>query len=456
MDFNKINTRASRKVSEKAFQDNQVNKETEILQTDREIFELPGGCLGITELRLLCKGPTERKFYSFSVKNRMLADDKIASVKVGPTSDSNVTADKYTFQDQIFTVRLSGGELNRNVPIRCEITTEQEETLDFVCILPIRAEGILYENNDGIVVIMGATGPKGEKGDNNLNDGTTDLYVKSINTSALVPTKAAPSASLFSIVNKVYETRSFNLPNRPIEITMHKGGPTIILENTVYNAVNSYRAHQEISFEFDIQSTATDGKFIIWHDNQTDRMLDHSLELRTSTYEDLKSLRFTGLKNTPYYDVVKLSSLDEWCQFIAKVNRPFYPEIKRFETIEQVTQIVKTIQSYGLSHLATFENGAYSVLEHVRSLDSKCRVGYIQFGEDNNIDTAIKKMQTLGNGVLLWQIETVSQDPSIVQKCIDADVWLSVWTAENDRKFLEALTSGATSVTCNNYPVQVF
>ena len=65
-------------------------------------------------------------------------------------------------------------------------------------------------------------------------------------------------------------------------------------------------------------------------------------------------------------------------------------------------------------------------------------------------------MQTLGNGVLLWQIETVSQDPSIVQKCIDADVWLSVWTAENDRKFLEALTSGATSVTCNNYPVQVF
>lgn len=92
----------------------------------------------------------------------MLADDRIASVKVGSASDSKVTADKYTFQDQTFTVRLSGGELNRNVPLRCEITTEQEETLDFVCILPIREEGILYENpDDGIVVVMGATGVRG-------------------------------------------------------------------------------------------------------------------------------------------------------------------------------------------------------------------------------------------------------------------------------------------------------
>ncbi|PXZ00731.1 hypothetical protein GN303_03640 [Commensalibacter melissae] len=223
-----------------------------IEQNDREIFELPGGCLSGTILRLSCKGPTEQKFYSFSIKNRMLENDTIATVRFSPTSDSNVTADKYSLQEQTFTVRFNGGELNKDVPLKCEVKTEKEEILDFVCILPIRAEGVLYENNDGLVVIMGAIGPKGEKGDNNLNDETTDLHVKSINSSALVTTKAAPSASLFSIVNKVYETRSFNLPNRPIEITMHRGGKARIIENTVYNAVNSYRAHQEISFEFDI------------------------------------------------------------------------------------------------------------------------------------------------------------------------------------------------------------
>ncbi|MUH07160.1 phage fiber-tail adaptor protein [Commensalibacter melissae] len=163
----KVNTRVAIPVANDTATDKdkpnniQNNKETDVSQTDREIFELPGGCLGSTRLRLSCKGPTERKFYSFSVKNRMLADDRIASVKVGPASDSKVTADKYTFQDQTFTVRLSGGELNSNVPVRCEITTEHEETLDFVCILPIREEGILYENQDGIVVVMGATGVRG-------------------------------------------------------------------------------------------------------------------------------------------------------------------------------------------------------------------------------------------------------------------------------------------------------
>ena len=140
----------------------QNNKEIEVSQTDREIFELPSGSLGSTKLKLSCKGPMEKKFYSFSVKNRMLVDDKIASVKVSPTGDRNVTADKYSFQEQSFTVRLSGGKLNSNVPLRCEVTTEKEETLDFVCILPVREEGILYENqDDGIVVIMGSTGPQG-------------------------------------------------------------------------------------------------------------------------------------------------------------------------------------------------------------------------------------------------------------------------------------------------------
>ncbi|MBI0180223.1 hypothetical protein [Commensalibacter sp. W8163] len=163
----KVNTRVAIPVANDTATDKdkpnniQNNKETDVSQTDREIFELPGGCLGGTRLRLSCKGPTEKKFYSFSIKNRMLADDRIASVKVGPASDSKVTADKYTFQDQTFTVRLSGGELNSNVPVRCEITTEHEETLDFVCILPIREEGILYENQDGIVVVMGATGVRG-------------------------------------------------------------------------------------------------------------------------------------------------------------------------------------------------------------------------------------------------------------------------------------------------------
>ena len=250
MDFNKINTRASRKVSEKAFQDNQVNKETEILQTDREIFELPGGCLGGTRLRLSCKGPTEKKFYSFSVRNRMLADDRISSVNVRPTSDSKVTADKYTFQDQTFTVRLSGGELNRNVPIRCEITTEQEETLDFVCILPIREEGILYENPDGIVVVMGATGVRGNSvrsisvdKDTNLefsmDDGTvinvdTGLF-RDNNGQIVAMDQVASLPDDFSINGSVFiAPDSYVNGGKPMPKGLSLDGNIVLTDGTVY------------------------------------------------------------------------------------------------------------------------------------------------------------------------------------------------------------------------------
>ena len=156
-----------------------------IEQNDREIFELPSGCLSGTILRLSCKGPTEQKFYSFSIKNRMLENDTIATVRFSPTSDSNVTADKYSLQEQAFTVRFNGGELNKDVPLKCEVKTEKEEILDFVCILPIRAEGVLYENNDGLVVIMGATGPKGEKGDpgESKDNNKSNIIIRDINIS---------------------------------------------------------------------------------------------------------------------------------------------------------------------------------------------------------------------------------------------------------------------------------
>lgn len=302
---------------------------------------------------------------------------------------------------------------------------------------------------------QGGTGPTGATGASYINDGSVDLNVKSINPSAMVATEAYPYATVKNSVDNAHLARAYLLPNRPIEHVMHKGGVTSIVENTVYNARMSYNANQNVSFEFDIQSTATDGKFIVWHNNNTDTMLDKNIEVQTSTYEALRALRFTGFSGTPY-DNMPMSSLEDWCEFLAQVNRPFYPEIKRFQTLDQVTQMVNIVKSYGLSKLATWENGSLDVLKHVRSIDPDVSVGYLDFyAEGQNLDNAIKAMQDMGNGCLIWQISRLATKEN-VQKIHEAGVRVCGWTASENLTYLKARSIGLTTITCDYTPAFQF
>lgn len=476
--------------------DTTANDNTVVTQENRSPLVLPSGCLSSTVLKLSCKGIQEKKYYSFDLSNRMISGDTISKVEVYPNDDT-VSGAQATYDKQTFKVLLAGGDSITNVGILFIITTLSGEILEFTCVLPIRPEGVLQtgldanyvmggqgpsgkgslsldigtvttlapdekataeivhgaDGNDtlNLGLVKGEVGDKGEKGESYANDGAVDLNVKSINSSATVATDATPYATIENTVNTAHLSRDFLLPNRPIEHVMHKGGAGGITENTVFNARNSYNADPNISFEFDIQSTATDGKFIIWHDDRTQTMLDKDIEVQTSTYDDLRALRFKGLAGTPYADM-PMSSLEDWCEFLAQVNRPFYPEIKRYQTLDQVTQMVNIVKSYGLSKLATWENGSLDVLKHVRSIDPDVGVGYLDFYPDGqNLDNAIKAMQEMGNGCLIWQIDRLDNKEN-VQKIHDAGVRVCGWTASENTAYLKARGIGLTTITCDYTP----
>ncbi|MDI2113094.1 phage fiber-tail adaptor protein [Commensalibacter nepenthis] len=131
-----------------------------IYQKNRDILTLPAGCLATTVLRLSCKGIQEKKHYSFDLKNRMLNGDEIVRVEMYPNNDT-VTNEKVSYDKQTFTILISGGEMIADVGINFVIKTLEGEDLEFICILPIRPEGIL-EAGSNYNVIMGAQGPAGK------------------------------------------------------------------------------------------------------------------------------------------------------------------------------------------------------------------------------------------------------------------------------------------------------
>lgn len=124
-----------------------------------QITILPGDCLGKQIIKLPCKSPVEAVFYSFSVVKRMKAVDLISQV-IGQPSDPMVIIDQITFTGQTFKCRISGGTLNTKSGIRFVITTQKGETIEFVCVLPVMAEGILSQEAEE-KIILGDTGPAG-------------------------------------------------------------------------------------------------------------------------------------------------------------------------------------------------------------------------------------------------------------------------------------------------------
>lgn len=147
------------------------------------ILILPDGCLENQEFVFQCKDPEDARFYSVSLDKRMQETDVIDKVEAFP-NDEAVIIDDITNNKRDFKCRISGGKLNTKIGIRFKVTTQAGEIHSFVCTLSIMQQGKLTQEG-GSNVILGTTGPKGEKSDTGPqgpvfgNDGTADLNVHS-------------------------------------------------------------------------------------------------------------------------------------------------------------------------------------------------------------------------------------------------------------------------------------
>lgn len=122
---------------------------------------IPGGCLQNTKISLKCKAPDEKIEYTFSLASQLSSDEEIVSVQAQPPYRSSLTVDSYAYNVNIFTCRISGGRMLYDEPIRFVISTQKNTIYSFVCVLPIRQQGILIENCCGMNGVLDPATPMG-------------------------------------------------------------------------------------------------------------------------------------------------------------------------------------------------------------------------------------------------------------------------------------------------------
>ena len=127
-----------------------------------------------------------------------------------------------------------------------------------------------------------------------------------------------------------------------IKIIAHRGVSGLERENTCAAFIAAgNRSYYGI--ETDVHVTK-DGKFIVFHDDTTDRLLGINPVIEESDYETLRSLRLTDLDGTRRGDLV-LPSLEEYIRVCKKYGKECVLELKNHFEMKHIREIISIIRS---------------------------------------------------------------------------------------------------------------
>jgi len=143
------------------------------------------------------------------------------------------------------------------------------------------------------------------------------------------------------------------------QMIAHRGLSGIERENTV-NAFVAACNHSYFGVECDIHVTA-DNRYLVYHDDRTGRLCDRDLAMEESTFDTLRGLRIRESGGEDFDALLKMPTLEEYLQVIARCEKTAVIELKnpmKRENIRAAVEICK--KHYNLDNIIfisfVFEN----------------------------------------------------------------------------------------------------
>lgn len=138
---------------------------------------------------------------------------------------------------------------------------------------------------------------------------------------------------------------TIKIAHGPCKMIAHRGFSGLERENTL-SAFVAAGNRSYFGMETDIHPTL-DGKFVILHDEHTERVADSSINVEKCRYDDIKSLRLNALDGNPRGDLC-IPLLEDYLRVAKAYDKKCVIEFKGIfseENIEKVVDIVKSIYS---------------------------------------------------------------------------------------------------------------
>ncbi|MBR2442338.1 MAG: hypothetical protein IKB20_04680 [Clostridia bacterium] len=227
---------------------------------------------------------------------------------------------------------------------------------------------------------------------------------------------------------------------REVQTVAHRGLSGLTLENTV-QAFELAGQSEHYGIEADVRVTA-DGRYIIFHDSDLERIAGLDIEIEKTDYDTLRALRFKD----PYADTDEefyLPSLEEYIEICVRYDKQSVLELKGDMTLEEVCGVVAVIQGYGWFERTTFISfSAENLLRLKEGYPTASAQYIIEEWTDENVNFMIENQI---DADLRWDLVKSRR----VKQLHNAGLQVNCWTVDGQLCAAAMVMCGVDFITTN-------
>ena len=221
----------------------------------------------------------------------------------------------------------------------------------------------------------------------------------------------------------------------------HRGVSGLELENT-NSAFIAAGNRSYFGIETDVRRTS-DGKYILLHDNDTERVGIDKLFPEQTTFETLRALNLRDKNGKRGRADLHLCSLEEYIETCKKYEKKCILELKGGYTAEWLAEMIGIIRNLGWLENVIFISFSLDNLIKVRALLPEQKIQYLTGEFNESIFNSLKQYKL---DLDIWMNGLHEED---VKTLHDAGIEVNVWTVDKKEDGDRLVEWGVDYITSN-------
>lgn len=221
----------------------------------------------------------------------------------------------------------------------------------------------------------------------------------------------------------------------------HRGLSGLELENTI-SAFVAAGNRSYIGIETDVHVTR-DGKFVVYHDDATERLCDEDLKIGETDYNTIKGLTLKPQKNRTVGSDFKIPDLKDYLSICASYDKIAVLELKERMTPEHIAQIYAEVEKYYDPEKMIFISFSLQNLIDLRQQQPNANIQYLVQSFNDDILNKLKEFK-LDLDIGYWVCSK-----EVIDTCHENGIKVNCWTVDNPGDAERLIDYGVDYITTN-------
>lgn len=221
----------------------------------------------------------------------------------------------------------------------------------------------------------------------------------------------------------------------------HRGLSGLELENT-NSAFIAAANRGYFGIESDVRVSA-DGRFVMFHDDTTDRLCGKNLGIEKTDYKALKSLNLIPQKNRIVGEDFKIPELKEYLSICANYSKTSVIELKEKIESKYIDQIYSEVQKYYTPKNVIFISFDLENLQYLRREYPDSVIQLLSYKFDEKVLKNLKHLK------FDLDIHYAFCEKSVIDACHKNGIKVNCWTVDNPGDAERLIDCGVDYITSN-------